>query len=246
MGAERAVKSINLAKMKNPRRFQSEIDVAKSLDHPNVVRLFETFQDGGKHVFLVLELCTGGELFDRLVEEAPKGFDEHRVAVYIRQMFAAVAYLHSRRFAHRDIKLENFLLQNRSDDAVLKLIDFGFACQFKPGVPMTSKSGPHTISLPKSFLARMTRSAMSGAAAWYHTSSFAGLLLSMEMMILRSCGKWPKGNSSSACLRGSWFLLTPKSLFLWLLPWSQPNGQARLTFDQCVVGEERCSGSSSD
>mmetsp|Transcript_117954 Transcript_117954/g.251928 ORF Transcript_117954/g.251928 Transcript_117954/m.251928 type:complete len:523 (-) Transcript_117954:58-1626(-) len=139
-GQERAVKSIERKNVKNPIRFEREIDIAKQLDHPNVVRLFETFQDARK-IYLVMELCSGGELFDRIVDEAPSGFDEVKAATYIRQLLAALCYLHAQNFAHRDIKPENFLFQNKSKDAALKVIDFGLACQFEPGKAMSTKAG---------------------------------------------------------------------------------------------------------
>lgn len=138
--AERAIKSIDIRSVKNPIRFESEIGIAKQLDHPNVVRLFETFRDARK-IYLVMELCTGGELFDRIVDEAPTGFDEVKAAKYIRQILASLAYLHAQSFAHRDVKPENFLFVSEAADASLKIIDFGLACRFKPGEPMSTKAG---------------------------------------------------------------------------------------------------------
>lgn len=134
------MKSIEIKAVKNPDRFETEINIAKKLDHPNVVRLYETFRDARK-IYLVMELCTGGELFDRIVDEAPSGFDEAHAAKYIRQIVSAICYLHAHNFAHRDVKPENFLFQNPSADSQLKIIDFGLACQFSTGQKMTTKAG---------------------------------------------------------------------------------------------------------
>jgi calcium-dependent protein kinase len=139
-GVERALKAIELKSVKNPVRFEREINIAKQLDHPNVVRLYETFRDA-KKIYLIMELCTGRELFDRIVDEAPKGFDEYKAAKYIRQILAALCYLHAQSFAHRDVKPENFLLQNKTPDAALKIIDFGLACQFTADTQMSTKAG---------------------------------------------------------------------------------------------------------
>lgn len=136
----RAVKSMEIKNVKNPSRFEREISIAKQLDHPNVVRLFEVFRDARK-IYLVMELCTGGELFDRIVEDAPSGFDELKAATYIREIIAALCYLHAQRFAHRDVKPENFLFHSKEPDSQIKIIDFGLACHFEPGVPMSTKAG---------------------------------------------------------------------------------------------------------
>merc|ERR1719506_2760457 len=97
-----------------------------------------------------MELCTGGELFDRIVEEAEKhadegkegiAFDEKGAATYMQQILGAMRYLHDNNFVHRDIKPENFLLQNKSRDSPLKVIDFGLAKRFESGKDMTTKAG---------------------------------------------------------------------------------------------------------
>jgi len=139
-GVIRAVKSIEKKSVKNPERFEREILIAKQLDHPNVVRLYETFRDARK-IYLVMELCTGKELFDRIVDEGSGGFDEVKAARYVRQILGALCYIHAQKFAHRDVKPENFLFHDESPDSALKIIDFGLACHFDEGKPMSTKAG---------------------------------------------------------------------------------------------------------
>lgn len=64
----RAVKKVAKKKIKNMERFQQEITILQLLDHPNVLKLYEYFEDA-KNVYLITELCTGGELFDRIIKE---------------------------------------------------------------------------------------------------------------------------------------------------------------------------------
>ena len=54
--------------MKNQERFQAEIDILRSLDHPHILKLYEYFEDA-KNVYLITEMCTGGELFDKIIEK---------------------------------------------------------------------------------------------------------------------------------------------------------------------------------
>eukprot|EP00933_Yihiella_yeosuensis_P053906 TRINITY_DN52220_c0_g1_i1.p1 TRINITY_DN52220_c0_g1~~TRINITY_DN52220_c0_g1_i1.p1 ORF type:complete len:490 (-),score=118.13 TRINITY_DN52220_c0_g1_i1:303-1772(-) len=133
-GAIRAIKAIDKAKISDEKRFQVEVDIQQSLDHPNIVKLYEVFIDA-KRIYLVMELCTGGELFDRIVAEAEKhdgekAFDERPCATYMQQILGAMSYLHNKKYCHRDIKPENFLLQDASENAEIKVIDFGLAKQF--------------------------------------------------------------------------------------------------------------------
>lgn len=64
----RAIKCIPKSKVKNMDRFTREIDIMRNLDHPNIIKLYETFEDA-RNVYLVMEVCTGGELFDRIVDK---------------------------------------------------------------------------------------------------------------------------------------------------------------------------------
>lgn len=146
-GALRAIKAIDKSKISDASRFQVEVDIQSALDHPNIVKLYEVFTDA-KRVYLVMELCTGGELFDRIVAEAEKhdgerAFDERGCATYMQQILGAMSYLHKHEYVHRDIKPENFLLQDPSEAAEIKVIDFGLAKRFVvgSGERMKTKAG---------------------------------------------------------------------------------------------------------
>ena len=101
----------------------------KELNHPQVIQLREVFF-GSRTVYLVMELCTGGELFEYLSHHASMGLSEASAAKYLREMLSAMAYLHSHNIMHRDLKLENFLFDGKGVDASLKLIDFGLSKHF--------------------------------------------------------------------------------------------------------------------
>jgi len=136
----RALKAINKNLVKNAEQFREEMAIMKLLDHPNIVRLYETFEDA-RTVYLVLELCTGGELFDRIVEAG--NFTEEVAAKCVQQMLRAVNYMHLNYIMHRDLKPENWLLA--SDEEIrktdLKLIDFGLSKRFTPGEFASTKAG---------------------------------------------------------------------------------------------------------
>lgn len=85
---------------------QIEVDILSTLDHPNIVTLYEIFEEKEK-IYLVLELMTGGELFDRIVEK--ENFSELEAAETIRPLVDAVRYCHSMGILHRDLKPENLL-----------------------------------------------------------------------------------------------------------------------------------------
>jgi len=134
-GQLRAVKTISCS----ARSAEAEVAVQKQLDHPNVAKLYEVFQDKVKF-YLVLELCSGGELFQKVVR-AGGSFCEGQAATYVRQLLSALNYLHGSRVVHRDVKPENMLLQSPADDAPLKLIDFGIARTYEPGQVLTTCCG---------------------------------------------------------------------------------------------------------
>jgi calcium-dependent protein kinase len=108
----RAIKIIRKAKVSNVERFRLEIEVMMKLDHPMILRLYDYFEDE-KYVYLVLELCNGGELFDRIIEN--KYFGENEARIIFRQIMKAIYYCHVNGVCHRDLKPENFIMVSKFD-----------------------------------------------------------------------------------------------------------------------------------
>mmetsp|Transcript_28198 Transcript_28198/g.80098 ORF Transcript_28198/g.80098 Transcript_28198/m.80098 type:complete len:529 (-) Transcript_28198:67-1653(-) len=152
-GDIRAVKVIARAKMKNVDRFQREISILKMMDHPNIIRLYETFE-AHKAIYLVMELASGGELFDRILEA--RHLSEATAGIVMQQIFRAVFYMHSNDVAHRDLKPENFLFLSKDpiEGNTLKLIDFGLACPCPPGCHLKSKIGTAIYMAPQVVMGR--------------------------------------------------------------------------------------------
>lgn len=99
-------------------------------DHPNVIKLRATYEDA-ENVHLVMELCEGGELFDRIV--ARGHYSERAAAAVARTIMEVVRMCHENGVMHRDLKPENFLFANKKESSPLKAIDFGLSVFFKPG-----------------------------------------------------------------------------------------------------------------
>ncbi|KAK4766767.1 hypothetical protein SAY87_008409 [Trapa incisa] len=108
-----------------------EVDIMKHLPkHPNIVSLKGTYEDDNA-VHLVMELCEGGELFDRIV--ARGHYTERAAATVIKTIVEVIQVCHNHGVMHRDLKPENFLFSNKKETADLKTIDFGLSMFFKPG-----------------------------------------------------------------------------------------------------------------
>ncbi|XP_016396577.1 calcium/calmodulin-dependent protein kinase type IV-like [Sinocyclocheilus rhinocerous] len=113
-----------LKKTVDKKIVRTEIGVLLRLSHPNIIKLKEIFETPAE-ISLVLELVTGGELFDRVVE---KGYySERDAADAVKQVLEAVAYLHENGVVHRDLKPENLLYATSAPDAPLKIADFGLS-----------------------------------------------------------------------------------------------------------------------
>uniref|UniRef100_A0A8C9YE49 Serine/threonine-protein kinase Chk1 n=1 Tax=Sander lucioperca TaxID=283035 RepID=A0A8C9YE49_SANLU len=121
-----AVKVIDTSQAKEcAENVKKEVCVHKMLNHANIVRFFGHRKEGVT-MYLFLEYCTGGELFDRI--EPDVGMAEKDAHKFFQQLIAAVEYLHCAGFTHRDIKPENILLDDKDN---LKLTDFGLATMFR-------------------------------------------------------------------------------------------------------------------
>eukprot|EP00501_MAST-03F_sp_TOSAG23-6_P002335 GSMAST32.ASY1.ANO1.2437.1 assembled CDS len=108
------------------QQIRDEITLLASTDHPNVARLYEAFEEKGQNMYLVMELCTGGELFDRLLDGGGS-MTEAVAASTVLQMLMSLNYIHNKNMVHRDLKLENFIYANNEPGSPLKMIDFGFS-----------------------------------------------------------------------------------------------------------------------
>lgn len=143
-GEEVAVKSILKKNIRRIETLKREIKIMLQLDHKNIVKLHDVFEDG-THLHIVMELCTGGELFDSIVEQG--SYSESDAAELLQQILEAVAYLHDNRVAHRDLKPENFLFSSKKKNATLKIIDFGLSRFYKDKAYMKTRVGtPYYIA----------------------------------------------------------------------------------------------------
>jgi len=103
---------------------QTEVEILSQIDHPNIVKLHEIY-DEKTRFNMVMELMTGGELFDRIVEK--EHYSEKEAADTIRPIVDAMRYCHSMGIAHRDLKPENLLYATTDPNSIIKITDFGLA-----------------------------------------------------------------------------------------------------------------------
>lgn len=140
-GAKRAIKIIKKSSVSSSHggaTLLSEVDVLKKLDHPNIMKLYEFFEDKSSY-FLVMELYVGGELFDEIVHR--QKFSEADAAKIIKQILSGCTYLHRHRIVHRDLKPENLLLESEAKDTLIKIVDFGLSAFFEVGGKMKDRLG---------------------------------------------------------------------------------------------------------
>ncbi|XP_027367364.1 calcium-dependent protein kinase 20-like isoform X2 [Abrus precatorius] len=106
--------------------------------HPNVIQIVGAFEDAVA-VHLVMELCAGGELFDRIIQRGH--YTERKAAELARLIVSVVEACHSLGVMHRDLKPENFLFVNHEEESAIKTIDFGLSVFFRPGETFTDVVG---------------------------------------------------------------------------------------------------------
>uniref|UniRef100_A0A7M4FFR8 Calcium/calmodulin dependent protein kinase I n=1 Tax=Crocodylus porosus TaxID=8502 RepID=A0A7M4FFR8_CROPO len=117
---------------------ENEIDVLHKIQHPNIVALDDIYESGS-HLYLIMQLVSGGELFDRIVE---KGFyTERDASQLIRQILDAVKYLHDMGIVHRDLKPENLLYYSLDEDSKIMISDFGLSKIEGSGSVMSTACG---------------------------------------------------------------------------------------------------------
>ncbi|TKY55895.1 Calcium-dependent protein kinase 28 [Spatholobus suberectus] len=131
-----AVKRLEKSKMVLPIAVEDvkrEVKILKALaGHENVVQFYNAFEND-YYVYIVMELCEGGELLDRILAKKDSRYTEKDAAVVVRQMLKVAAECHLHGLVHRDMKPENFLFKSTKKNSPLKATDFGLSDFIKPG-----------------------------------------------------------------------------------------------------------------
>jgi calcium-dependent protein kinase len=115
-----------------------EVSILRELDHPNIVKVLEFYQND-KYFFIVTEYLEGGELFDRIMDNSV--LNEESACTIMEQVLSAVAYLHKHNIIHRDLKPENIIFETRDPNSKIKVIDFGTSTHFDTGARLKKKIG---------------------------------------------------------------------------------------------------------
>lgn len=124
-----AVKKINKKEVQETEinLLRREIEILKEVDHPNIIKFYETYEDSN-FIYIVMEHCSGGELFTKITSQGH--IHETEARIYMNKMLMAVSHIHSLKIVHRDLKTENFLFDSKCATKELKLVDFGLSNKF--------------------------------------------------------------------------------------------------------------------
>ncbi|XP_078393987.1 death-associated protein kinase 2-like [Cetorhinus maximus] len=148
-----AAKFIKLRKSKTSRwgldreQIDREVNILSQVQHPNIIELHDVFA-GRTDMVLIMELVSGGELFDYVAEK--ESLSEEQAMEFIQQILQALGYLHSKSIAHLDLKPENIMLRDKeAPKPHIKLIDFGLAQKIEPGAEFRSLCGTPQYIAPE-------------------------------------------------------------------------------------------------
>ena len=149
-GTKYALKTIKLNRVAKAelKALFKEVEIMKKLDHPNIIRVVETFKDFN-NLHIIMEMCTGGELFDKLYDQPKNRFEEKKCRELVIKMLSSLHYLHEAGIVHRDLKLENFIFTSKDSDAEIKLIDFGLSRGYLEGTHMRQFVGTPYYMAPE-------------------------------------------------------------------------------------------------
>jgi calcium-dependent protein kinase len=111
--------------LENLRR---ELELLIELDHPNIIKLHEIFEDS-RYIHIVTDACNGGDLFSKIAQR--EKLTEREASSIMRKLLSAVSHMHNSNVVHRDIKPENVMFVDDSPDSEVKIIDLGLANTFR-------------------------------------------------------------------------------------------------------------------
>lgn len=146
----RAIKIINKFKLQSEEsrnKVINEVLILRKLDHPHIIKIYEFYEDEF-NLYVVMELCKGGELLDTIIKNG--SMNEADASMFMKQILSAVFYMHSQSIVHRDLKLENMLLDCQSTKNI-KIVDFGTACELPSGKKLTQMIGTINYIAPEIF-----------------------------------------------------------------------------------------------
>jgi serine/threonine protein kinase len=145
-----AIKVIDLSRHEVAWRYEREKNFLRDIDHTNVIRLYEVYSSKTA-LYFVMELCTGGHL-GQVLRASPLGrLDEEVAMQYVLQLTRAIGHCHHHGICHRDVKLQNILLESSSKEAQVKLVDFGNGARFRNNLPLTKVVGTTYTAAPEVF-----------------------------------------------------------------------------------------------
>ncbi|KAL3895724.1 MAG: hypothetical protein SGCHY_004527 [Lobulomycetales sp.] len=130
---------------------ETEVNILRTARHDNIIQLYEMHEIEGK-IYLLMELVTGGELFDEIVRIGKYG--EAEAAKLVHKILVAVRYLHQLGIAHRDLKPENLLLSDKTKDAKIMISDFGLSKIFNDDEVMKTACGTPGYVAPEVLIRR--------------------------------------------------------------------------------------------
>lgn len=144
--ALKSIKKEYLKERKSKVKLRQEVSILEKIHHDNIVKLYETFETS-KHLVFVMELCTGGDLLSYVRRR--RKLKEPYAKVIFKQIIEGLEYCHSKRILHRDVKLENILL---NQDGVVKVCDFGVSRIMQEGEILTDQCGTPAYIAPEILL----------------------------------------------------------------------------------------------
>eukprot|EP00930_Biecheleria_cincta_P068669 TRINITY_DN5635_c0_g2_i1.p1 TRINITY_DN5635_c0_g2~~TRINITY_DN5635_c0_g2_i1.p1 ORF type:complete len:670 (-),score=113.39 TRINITY_DN5635_c0_g2_i1:136-2145(-) len=170
-GQLRACKALVISSPLELDLVAAEVAILKALNHPNILHLresyFEPSNSDRRKIYLITDLCTGGDLLFRIAYHyttLKSPMTEAHVAYQLRQILSALMYCHRRGIVHRDIKPDNILYVDATASSSVKLIDFGLA-----GFARQLREKAVEVSLPRSkSLGRLAKLLPRGGAKWLH------------------------------------------------------------------------------
>ena len=148
-GKQVAIKIINKNFLEGVdlEQIKSEIDILKIAKHPNIIKLYDVYENE-KYIYIIMEYCLGGDLFS-YIEKRNFKLSEERAAEIIHKLCTAVYFLHQYGIVHRDLKPENILMMDKTDNADIRLVDFGLGKMLGPGEKCNDPFGTFSYVAPE-------------------------------------------------------------------------------------------------